>query len=193
MNDEERFWARVVKDGPVNAHNPLLGPCWLWSGGRDMNGYGRFHVSGTSYLSAHRYAYLKFVGEIPFGLHIDHLCRVTSCVRPEHLEAVTPTENIRRGRATSRTVRDREAEERKRMYWGQNIADIRHRLGLSQHEFAERLGTRQTSVSQWERGHFGPRTISILRIIRIDPLQRDGSELFPDSDKLPIDLLVDHE
>lgn len=36
------------------------------------------------------------VGPIPQGYEVDHLCNVPLCVRPEHLEAVTPAENIAR-------------------------------------------------------------------------------------------------
>jgi hypothetical protein len=27
---EERFWEKVDKNGPVPAHRPELGPCWVW-------------------------------------------------------------------------------------------------------------------------------------------------------------------
>jgi hypothetical protein len=37
-----------------------------------------------------------FVGPVPEGLELDHLCRVTTCVRPSHLEPVTTGENVRR-------------------------------------------------------------------------------------------------
>jgi hypothetical protein len=46
---------------------------------------------------AHRHSYRLFVGEIPDGLFIDHLCRVRNCVNPAHLEPVTRKENILRG------------------------------------------------------------------------------------------------
>lgn len=49
-------------------------------------------------LSAHRVAYELTRGPIPAGMEIDHLCRVRSCVNPDHLEAVTRGENLRRGR-----------------------------------------------------------------------------------------------
>ncbi len=69
--------------------------CWLWTGGITPRGYGY----GKS-KHAHRYSYEAFVGPIPDGLEIDHLCRVTSCVNPDHLEPVTQRENQRRRWAT---------------------------------------------------------------------------------------------
>jgi hypothetical protein len=49
-------------------------------------------------MGAHRFAYLEFVGPIPDGLVLDHLCRNKKCVNPDHLEPVTNAENLRRGR-----------------------------------------------------------------------------------------------
>jgi hypothetical protein len=48
-------------------------------------------------VKAHRVAYELYVGPIPEGLTIDHLCRVRTCVNPLHLEPVTLAENIKRG------------------------------------------------------------------------------------------------
>lgn len=70
--------------------------CWLWTKYRDLSGYGRFNNPEGSPL-AHRYAYEEFVGPIPDGMHMDHLCRVRHCVNPTHLEVVTPQENFARG------------------------------------------------------------------------------------------------
>jgi hypothetical protein len=73
-----------------------LNGCWLWKGGLNKGGYGRFRA-GTRTIPAHRYSYTLFKGEIPEGLHLDHLCRVHNCVNPDHLEPVTPKENVFRG------------------------------------------------------------------------------------------------
>jgi hypothetical protein len=38
-------------------------------------------------------------GPVPEGLVLDHKCRVRICCNPEHLEAITNEENVRRGLA----------------------------------------------------------------------------------------------
>lgn len=76
--------------------------CWVWAGEITLAGYGRIRRSrgrrkpGES-MYAHRLAYEMFVGPIPEGLVIDHLCRNRACVNPAHLEPVTHVENVMRG------------------------------------------------------------------------------------------------
>lgn len=70
--------------------------CWLWTESLDSGGYGRIRINGVL-VSSHRAAYRIFVGEVPSGMELDHLCRVRSCCNPDHLEAVTPKENVARG------------------------------------------------------------------------------------------------
>lgn len=53
-------------------------------------------VEGNNKL-AHRVSYEMFVGPIPDGMQIDHLCRNRGCVNPKHLEAVSQRENVIRG------------------------------------------------------------------------------------------------
>lgn len=95
---EARFLAKVNKtDG-----------CWLWTARISKDGYGRINVDGAP-RNAHRVAYELFVGPIPPGHQIDHLCHTDDetcpggddclhrrCVNPAHLEPVTGPENNRR-------------------------------------------------------------------------------------------------
>ena len=71
--------------------------CLIWDGCTDPDGYGRIVVCGQP-KRAHRVAYELMYGPIPAGLTLDHLCRVTRCVNPLHLEAVTNRVNVLRGR-----------------------------------------------------------------------------------------------
>ena len=95
---EERFWRMVNKGGPIPNHRPELGACWLWTGTTIKGGYGRF-TSGGHKILAHRFAYELLVGPVPGGFELDHLCRVHSCVNPDHLELVTHRVNTLRGLA----------------------------------------------------------------------------------------------
>jgi hypothetical protein len=90
-NTTERFWAKVDRNGPNG--------CWLWTAGRTASGgYGQFYASPDARtVRAHRFAYELFVGSVPDGMVLDHLCRVHECVNPAHLELVTRKENCRRG------------------------------------------------------------------------------------------------
>jgi hypothetical protein len=73
----------------------VTGFCWLWTAALRPNGYAVCYYQGKIY-GAHRLVYTLLVGPIPEGLELDHLCRVTRCVNPDHLEPVIRRENLRR-------------------------------------------------------------------------------------------------
>lgn len=76
------------------------GDCWIWHRRKNQQGYGMVDYEGKS-VTAHRLSYTAFIGPIPEGMTLDHLCKVRSCVNPFHLEPVTHQENIRRGNGIS--------------------------------------------------------------------------------------------
>lgn len=77
--------------------------CWEWVGYRNSRGYGYIMMIGKGNTPAHRVTYEFWVGLIPDGLEIDHLCRNPSCVNPEHLEPVTHAENMARSAPAQQT------------------------------------------------------------------------------------------
>lgn len=83
----ERILASVSKDDTG---------CWTWVRSTDRDGYGQFRFQSRQWI-AHRASYEQFVGPIPSGLTLDHLCRNRRCVNPAHLEPVVHKENVRRG------------------------------------------------------------------------------------------------
>src|SRR5437868_94079 len=90
--EDTRFTTKYAVDGK----------CWTWHGGKCWSGkrkYPRFswrEGRKSVHRLAHRLAYSSIKGEIPLGLVVDHLCRNTLCVNPDHLEAVTQRENVLR-------------------------------------------------------------------------------------------------
>ena len=92
---EERFDEMAVKTDT----------CWFWGGENWTKRYGTISLGqGLKSISAHRYSYMRFNGEIPRGLVVRHKCDVMNCVNPEHLELGTNEDNVddrnSRGRST---------------------------------------------------------------------------------------------
>lgn len=82
---EDRFWSKVEK---TDDH-------WLWTGGLTSKGYGSFWVRDGVWTRAHQFAWADAGLVVPEGLELDHLCRVRTCVRIEHLRVTTHSENLK--------------------------------------------------------------------------------------------------
>lgn len=88
----ERFAAKIRLDDD--------GPCrFRWKYSDKLTGYGGFFLGRK--MGAHKASHLMFVGPVTKGWHVDHVkdrgCVNRDCVWWEHLEAVPPRENLRRG------------------------------------------------------------------------------------------------
>lgn len=82
--------------------------CWIWYGQKNESGYGVYRRKG-----AHRAVYEEFIGTIPLGLELDHLCKQKNCVNPNHLEPVTRAENMSRVDFSNHGKHLAEAQRRK--------------------------------------------------------------------------------
>ena len=69
--------------------------CWEWTGYiNPKTGYGEGSPSHSGKWFAHRLSYILFVGDIPKGMTIDHICRNRKCVNPNHLRVLSYKENV---------------------------------------------------------------------------------------------------
>lgn len=107
---EQRFWPKVDKNGPVPAHMPHLGQCWLWKASKTPLGYGWIGMGGHrgKIERAHRVSYMLHFGTIPKGMEICHACDNPSCVNPSHLFLGSHDDNMAdmatKGRWTPRSL-----------------------------------------------------------------------------------------
>ncbi|MEV7011783.1 HNH endonuclease signature motif containing protein [Streptosporangium sp. NPDC051022] len=105
-----RWLAQVNMHGPVPELRPELGPCWLWTGDTNDQGYGYIIIGGKK-ISVARYVYERAHGPLPDGYEPDHMCHDPSvcppgpacphrtCCNIAHLEGVTHRENVLRSGA----------------------------------------------------------------------------------------------
>lgn len=92
----ERIWDKIVRI-------PESG-CWVWVGSISGRGYGEVWWKGSKAF-IHVLMHKLFVGDVPTGFEVDHLCKVRCCCNPNHLEAVTHAENVKRSSAWHHVVK----------------------------------------------------------------------------------------
>lgn len=92
------FVARPVIDRLFDKFDLTDTGCWIYTGYLTAGGYAQIRT-GDRARTRHVAAYELFVGPVPRGLDLDHLCKRPACFNPRHLEPVTRRENIRRSDA----------------------------------------------------------------------------------------------
>lgn len=107
-SDLERFLSHVDKQ---------VDGCWPWTGALNPDGYALSYIrrddGAKRFMHANRRSHQFFIGPIPAGFQVDHICHNADltcpadssclhrrCVNPEHLEAVPPGVNTRRSTKT---------------------------------------------------------------------------------------------
>lgn len=140
----DRLFSRVVK----TEH------CWLWTGGKDKDGYGTLKRNEGGRYRAHRISYELHHGPVPDGLLVCHSCDNPACVNPAHLWAGTSAENtldkVKKGRAANAPPKDPCRGER---HWQAklraiDVREIRRLVGSghTQHGVARMYGISQGAI-----------------------------------------------
>ncbi len=99
---EDRFWAKVNRDGPIV--DIQLGPCWVWTASLNEDGYGGFNDAKQRIYLAHAVSFFLAHGRkaVPMCLH---KCDNRACVNPAHLYEGTQIDNMRDRSERGRTYR----------------------------------------------------------------------------------------
>jgi hypothetical protein len=111
---------------------------------------------------AHRLVFTFVYGEIPAGIQLDHICHVKACVTPEHLQMVTPKQNMENRKGPQRNstsgirgvhwnTREKkwrvQVKHNGKIYWGGRFTDLteaeKAAIALRNRLFTNNLGDRE--------------------------------------------------
>ena len=122
--------------------------CWLWTGSKDLKGYGKICVNGSPRL-AHRVVLQMEGREIVPAMFVCHKCDTPACVRPDHLFVGTAKDNSEDMTAKGRSCR---GERQGQSKLTENIVKaIRSKYAegkVTQKKLADEHGIHQVTVSE---------------------------------------------
>lgn len=124
--------------------------CWLWTGNRKPNGYGRIQINNKSF-AAHRLSYALHVRPIPDGLFICHKCDNPSCVNPDHLFIGTHTDNMRDRNEKGRSNMPKGTNHHLHKLTDSDVIEIRN-SGVSSRKLAGGYGVSYRTILHVKRG-----------------------------------------
>ena len=129
---QKSFWVRFYRKVYKTAS------CWLWTGSKTPEGYGRISVHGRA-TYAHRVIMGLFDKSQDQKCVVMHLCDNPSCVRPKHLRISSQGENIR------------QRDKKNIWYVSKIIPDVlleKRSLGWTQAELAKFFNCTQSRICQ---------------------------------------------
>jgi len=131
---EERFWSFVDKSAGPDG-------CWIWTGCRTPDGYGRLSIGSHGKVYAHRLSWEVHHGPIPGGRLVCHNCPggdSPACVNPAHLFLGTIQDNNRDARHKGRSVAPRGEKNGSAKLTALQVLEIRAlaEKGIAQTEIA---------------------------------------------------------
>lgn len=122
------------------------GACLIWTGTRDVRGYGRIRIGGK-WLRAHRVAFELLRGPIPEGMVLMHSCDTPACINIAHLSVGTQGDNIRDCDAKGRRTFLKGSAHHQAKLTEAQVAEIRRRYRRYDHKSGARTLGREFGVS----------------------------------------------
>ena len=144
MTPEEKLYFYTKKN---------YGGCWEWTGGKNDKNYGYLWVDGRN-ISAHRFRWMTFYGEIPKGKQVLHHCDNPECTNPDHLFLGTQKDNMMDMVAKGRHGHARGEKHYAAKLTEQDVFNIRKEIlsGIRKGSIAQKYRVTTTTIRSIQTG-----------------------------------------